>query len=481
MVRDLPLSAANGFVIAPSTSAVGTTSIPPDTAVCDDCLAEMRDPGDRRFGYPFIACTHCGPRFTIVTGLPYDRPGTTMADFPLCDACQREYDDPSSRRFHAQPTACPACGPRMSAPVDDIVQALRAGLVVAIKGIGGYHLACDASQPAAVATLRRRKQRGDKPFALMVRGLDEAHGIVDLDATASRRTHVDCTTRSSLRPSRDVDLQDRVAPGQRLPRRDAALRAPAPPALRRRSPGRPRDDERQRLGRADLHRRRGGRGAPSASRRPARPPRPAHPHRVRRLGRARRRRDDAARPAQPWVRPAPRRPAPRRASAARRRRGAEDHHRRGAGQACVDEPAHRRHAEPGDARHARPHRCNAVRAPASAAHRHRQRRPPRVPLPALGQRGGRASVRSTPDGPAPPRPSRLAAGRASHRAGRTGPRLRLRRHRLRHRRDHLGRRAPARLVCVRRARRPPAPGAAARRRCSSAPTAPHRPGPPARR
>ena len=212
VVRDLPLSAANGFVIAPSTSAVGTTSIPPDTAVCDDCLAEMRDAGDRRFGYPFIACTHCGPRFTIVTGLPYDRPGTTMADFPLCDACQQEYDDPASRRFHAQPTACPACGPRMSAPVDDIVGALRSGLVVAIKGIGGYHLACDASQPAAVATLRRRKQRGDKPFALMVRGLDEAHGIVDLDATA-----VDALTSTArpivLAPSRDGDLQDRVAPG----------------------------------------------------------------------------------------------------------------------------------------------------------------------------------------------------------------------------------------------------------------------------
>ncbi len=212
VVRELPPASADGFVIAPSTDAVGTTSIPPDTAVCDECLGEMRDPADRRFGYPFIACTHCGPRFTIVTGLPYDRPGTTMADFPLCDACQSEYDDPSSRRFHAQPTACPRCGPTLSVPVDEIVQALRAGLVVAIKGVGGYHLACDARQPDAVATLRRRKQRGDKPFALMVRGLEDAQAIVDLDDTA-----VDALTSAArpivLAPSRDDDLQRDVAPG----------------------------------------------------------------------------------------------------------------------------------------------------------------------------------------------------------------------------------------------------------------------------
>jgi hydrogenase maturation protein HypF len=214
VVRELPPASADGFVIAPSTDAVGTTSIPPDTAVCDECLAEMRDPDDRRFGYPFIACTNCGPRFTIVTGLPYDRPGTTMVDFPLCHACQSEYDDPASRRFHAQPTACPDCGPALSVPVAEVVEALRAGLVVAIKGVGGYHLACDARQPEAVATLRHRKQRGDKPFALMVRGLDEAHAIVDLDDTA-----VDALTSPArpivLAPSRDDDLQHRVAPGNR--------------------------------------------------------------------------------------------------------------------------------------------------------------------------------------------------------------------------------------------------------------------------
>jgi hydrogenase maturation protein HypF len=212
VVRDLPLGAATAFVIAPSTDAVGSTSIPPDTAVCDDCLAEMRDPHDRRFGYPFIACTHCGPRYTIVTGLPYDRPGTTMADFPLCADCQAEYDDPASRRFHAQPTACPACGPSLSLPVAQIVSALNGGRIVAIKGIGGYHLACDARHADAVATLRSRKGRGDKPFALMACDLATARTVVRLTGTA-----VDALTSPErpivLAPSTDDGLQASVAPG----------------------------------------------------------------------------------------------------------------------------------------------------------------------------------------------------------------------------------------------------------------------------
>lgn len=211
-VRDLPLSPATEFVIARSTDAVGTTSIPPDTAVCDDCLAEMRDPDDRRFGYPFIACTNCGPRYTIVTGLPYDRPGTTMADFPLCAACQQEYDDPRSRRFHAQPTACPDCGPSLSMPIADIVTALADGRIVALKGVGGYHLACDARDAAAVATLRARKQRGDKPFALMARDLATAGSVVSLtDAAAA--TLVSPERPIVLAPSLDPDLQASVAPG----------------------------------------------------------------------------------------------------------------------------------------------------------------------------------------------------------------------------------------------------------------------------
>ena len=211
-VRDLPLATATAFVIAPSTDAVGTTSIPPDTAVCDDCLVEQRDPDDRRFGYPFIACTNCGPRYTIVTGLPYDRPGTTMADFPLCADCQVEYDDPRSRRFHAQPTACPTCGPSLDTPIPAIVEALSTGRIVALKGIGGYHLACDARDATAVATLRARKQRGDKPFALMARDVETATRVVDLDDTALAAL-LSPERPIVLAPSLDHDLQSLVAPG----------------------------------------------------------------------------------------------------------------------------------------------------------------------------------------------------------------------------------------------------------------------------
>ena len=207
-----PAHGAGAFRIVGSGDGEGVTSIPPDTAVCGACLAELRDPADRRFGYPFIACTHCGPRYTITTGLPYDRANTTMAGFPLCPPCLAEYTDPASRRFHAQPTACAACGPRMSMPVDEMVAALRAGLIVAVKGIGGYHLACDARDAAAVRTLRTRKQRGAKPFALMAADLDSARGVAVLDETA------EALLTSPARPivilaGLDADLVADVAPG----------------------------------------------------------------------------------------------------------------------------------------------------------------------------------------------------------------------------------------------------------------------------
>lgn len=204
----------NSFEIRSSEEAQGRTTIPADSAICDECLAEMRDPSNRRFEYPLIACTACGPRFTITTGLPYDREHTTMAGFELCPPCQREYTDPTSRRYHAQPTACSDCGPNVSGGAERLRQAAREladGKIVAIKGIGGYHLACDASNQAAVSELRRRKQRGDKPFAVMVRDLKIAAMLVDLDEeSASLLAHP--ARPIVVLPSRDYSVGKSVSP-----------------------------------------------------------------------------------------------------------------------------------------------------------------------------------------------------------------------------------------------------------------------------
>ncbi len=156
--------------------------VSPDVATCDACLAELFDPEDRRYRYPFLNCTDCGPRFTIVRGVPYDRPLTTMAGFEMCAACLAEYEDPLDRRFHAQPNACPDCGPSLSAPLPEISSALVAGQVVAVKGLGGYHLACLASSEEACSALRARKHREDKPFALMAPSLESARELVELTA-----------------------------------------------------------------------------------------------------------------------------------------------------------------------------------------------------------------------------------------------------------------------------------------------------------
>ncbi|WP_416984763.1 carbamoyltransferase HypF [Streptomyces sp. T028] len=187
--QELPLTGGEAFTIRASrTDGPARTLVSPDTATCADCLAELADPADRRHRHPFVNCTHCGPRFTIVTGVPYDRAHTTMAGFPMCADCAREYGDPADRRFHAQPVACPACGPRLRliapAAVGDPIAGARtllaAGAILAVKGLGGYHLACDATNDEAVALLRRRKGRGDKPFAVMARRTADIEHLVRL-------------------------------------------------------------------------------------------------------------------------------------------------------------------------------------------------------------------------------------------------------------------------------------------------------------
>jgi hydrogenase maturation protein HypF len=188
-VREMEPEGGRAFAIAHSDAGGAPDAlVSADSATCADCLAELHDAADRRYRYPFVNCTNCGPRFTIVRGVPYDRPLTTMAGFAMCPACRAEYDDPRDRRFHAQPNACPACGPQArllggGEAVDAVAGAaalLRDGAIVAVKGLGGYHLACRADHEEAVAALRSRKHREDRPFALMARDLAGARELVEL-------------------------------------------------------------------------------------------------------------------------------------------------------------------------------------------------------------------------------------------------------------------------------------------------------------
>ncbi|MFH2122135.1 MAG: carbamoyltransferase HypF [Pseudomonadota bacterium] len=196
--KRLPITDRHVFTILTSSSEHSSqTIIPADIALCDDCRKELLDPTDRRYRYPFINCTNCGPRFTIVSSIPYDRPGTSMHSFPMCRNCQAEYDDPENRRFHAQPNACPQCGPQISwhassgeildchDPVTETIRVLNNGSIVAIRGMGGFHLVVDAGSEPAVALLRKRKQRRSKPLAIMVADLEAADRICHLSPMAS--------------------------------------------------------------------------------------------------------------------------------------------------------------------------------------------------------------------------------------------------------------------------------------------------------
>ena len=196
-IQEIPCNGEGEFrIISSHTGEAVRTLISPDVTVCDDCRRELFDPADRRYLYPFINCTNCGPRFTIVRDIPYDRPRTSMAVFPMCAECQREYEDPRDRRFHAQPNACWKCGPQLelwdsggrkvecSNPVTEAVARLRSGGIVAIKGLGGFHLAADATNSTAVELLRQRKRRVEKPFAVMVPDLRMAETFCEMSTQA---------------------------------------------------------------------------------------------------------------------------------------------------------------------------------------------------------------------------------------------------------------------------------------------------------
>ncbi len=242
-----PSSGAGFSIVASEPGGRRQALISADTATCDDCLAELADPADRRFGYPFINCTNCGPRFTIVRDVPYDRPLTTMAGFGLCADCAAEYSDPADRRFHAQPVCCPACGPRLRLldplggerdgdPIALAAAGLAEGKVLAVKGLGGYHLAVDAGSEPAAAALRERKHREDKPFALMVADVDGGgrtlRDRLDRGVAARQREAADrAAATAGRRPGRAFG-----GAGQPSARGDAAVHAAAPSANPRAGP-----------------------------------------------------------------------------------------------------------------------------------------------------------------------------------------------------------------------------------------------------
>src|SRR5512143_2114624 len=226
-----PASGFRSFDIVHSEAVEGAFQpISPDVAICDDCLRELFDPNDRRYRYPFINCTKCGPRFTIIKDIPYDRPLTTMSGFPMCPDCAREYADPADRRFHAQPVACPVCGPQIwleaasagstarvvrgEAALQSARRLLADGRILAVKGLGGFHLACDATNDRAVAELRSRKLRVDKPFALMFPDLQAVQSACLADVSESALLNSVARPIVLVRRHTAAGISRSVAPGQ---------------------------------------------------------------------------------------------------------------------------------------------------------------------------------------------------------------------------------------------------------------------------
>jgi len=210
----LPAQGFTKFEIHHSESdSAKSVNVLPDLATCDDCRNELFDPSNRRFQYPFTNCTNCGPRYTIVVDIPYDRPNTTMREFVLCPTCREEYENPANRRFHAQPNACPVCGPRLNGTIAETAAALLRGEIVALKGIGGFQLLVDARQPAAVARLRDRKHREEKPFALMMPSLEVVREYCEISPAEQELLESQAAPIVLMRPKPGTDIAWNVAHG----------------------------------------------------------------------------------------------------------------------------------------------------------------------------------------------------------------------------------------------------------------------------
>jgi hydrogenase maturation protein HypF len=223
-----PRGDAQFRINASESDGDGQVLISPDVATCAACLDELLDPANRRYRYQFLICTHCGPRLTIITGSPYDRPRTTMAGFPMCSECREEYENPVDRRFHAQPTCCRDCGPALRLlnaegtevaaddPLVTFVEAIRAGRIGAMKGVGGYHLICDATREPVVTELRQRKHRDEKPFALMLRNMADVRAICEVSSLEGQLLDSPRAPIVLLRRRAGCSIADSVAPGNPL-------------------------------------------------------------------------------------------------------------------------------------------------------------------------------------------------------------------------------------------------------------------------